>query len=247
MEFTYPRSDNFQRLTSFVTRAFPKGWIDLIQNNVTCNPEISIKDNIMLDDSRSCTSGKCTVAMIKKRLLREELIDPFPFEIKLGINTHEGLNPFIIARKVNHSTNLRIFKFRLLHMDIFTKERMFKFKMSDNDNCDFCGIKETVKHVLWDCSRARGLWNQVNMFLNGIEIDSEIEFENLFVGYNPTNIVLEGIITRFTQVLLRIDREKALSVENIRSELIQFARLNVSVKNDNDINKNIWKKIIGSL
>ncbi len=247
MEFTYPRSDNFTRLTSFVIKAFPNGWVKLVQDNITCNPEIILKDNIMLDDSKSCKSYKCTVAMIKKRLLKVESIEAFPYEIKLGIIKHEGLNPFTVARKVNYSTNLKIFKFRLLHMDVFTKERMFKFKMTENDNCDFCGIKETVKHVLWDCARARGVWNQLSLLLNEIELDTEIKFENLFVGYNPTNKALEGILTRFTQILLRIDREKAISMENIKSELILFAKLNASNRNENDSNIDIWKKIIGLL
>jgi len=247
MEFTYPRSDNFARLARLVVNAFAKGWIRLIQDNITCNSEIELADNIMLDNNKSVKSDKCTVAMIKKRLLTDNNRDPFPFESKLGITRHEGLNPFIVARKVNHSTNLKIFKFRLLHMDIFTKERMFKYKMTTNEKCDFCGVKETVRHVLWECQRARGLWNNLNILLSTSGNEAEICFDNLFVGFNPTNKVLECIITRFTQILLRIDRANAFSNELIRSELIQLATQNIFIKNESIIILNSWKQILGSL
>ena len=72
-------------------------------------------------------------------------------------------------------------KFRLLHMDIFTKERMFKFKMTQSENCDFCGIKENVKHVLCECGRARSVWNSLDIILSEAGITSEIKFENIFI------------------------------------------------------------------
>ncbi len=102
----------------------------------------------MVDINKPTKMLDCTVAAIKRGLLTINSTNLFPFERKLGIIPHEGINPFVTARIVNHSTNLRIFKFRLLHMDIFTKQRMFKFKMTQSEACDFCGELEDVKHVL---------------------------------------------------------------------------------------------------
>ncbi len=187
--------------------------------------------------------------MIKKRLTSEGNIEAFPFEAKLGIIRHEGVNPFIVARQTNHSVGLKIFKFRLLHMDIFTKERMFKYKMVTNENCDFCGVKETVKHVLWDCARARGVWNNLTIVLREIGLTTDIEFKNIFVGFKPTQIALEGIITRVSQILLRIDRENSVNERQLRLELLQLARQYIMVrfKSNMESERNIWEKLITNL
>ncbi len=247
MEATYPRSDNFERLAVMVLKAFPSGWVSLVRENIECNGSIVVRDNVVLEKGKVYKIESCSVGMIKKGLLREYIKDPFPFETKLGITQHEGINPFTVARIVNHSVNLKIFKFRLLHMDIFSKERMFKFKMTQNDNCDHCGLKETVKHVLWDCARAREVWNRLEVILRAVDIAKEIKFENIFIGYSPTDAVLEGIITRVTQILLRIDRENGIEERLLRYELIQLARQYVKVRLKSRADKDLWLKIVNTL
>jgi hypothetical protein len=243
MEASFPRSDRFGDLAKIVLKAFPDGWIRLIESNITCNPEINLRDQIVINCSKLINVGKCTVKNIRDSLFKDNTKFPIPFEVKLDIRQHDNINPFVIARKVNHSTNLRIFKFRLLHMDVFTKERMFKFKMTNNDRCDFCDRKETVKHVLWDCDRARGVWNNIILILHSAQIEIDIKFENIFIGYNPTNYVVEAIITRLTQMLLRIDRVNQLSNEIIKNEIDVLALQNISLKNVKSDMKELWQKI----
>jgi len=247
VEATFPRSDNFGRLACLVLKAFPAKWVSLIRENIECNDSLVLRENVALEKGKVFKIEQCSVSLIKKGLLREYEKEPFPFETKLGITQHEGVNPFMVARDVNHSVNLKIFKFRLLHMDIFTKERMFRFKMTSNENCDYCGNRETVKHLLWDCARARGVWNSLEIILRAVEITIEIKFENIFIGYSPTNTVLEGIITRVTQILLRIDRENSIDERLLRYEITQLARQYIKVRLKKEIDKNVWLKIINSL
>jgi len=246
MEATFPRSDNVSRICTLVLSAFPGGWIDLIKNNITCNPEINLSKFMVINCKNLIKTECCTVKNIKESLLQKSENGPYPFERKLGFYHHPGINPFLTARIVNHSTNLKIFKFRLLHMDIFSKERMFKFKMSDNDNCSFCGLKETVRHVLWECRRANMVWDHFKLFLIELEMEINLIFENIFIGFNPTDNVVEALITRVTQILLRIDRENSISSAQLRQEILVLAKQNVRERN-NITNRERWEKIIAKL
>jgi len=243
IESIYPRSENNNRLARLTLTAFPDCWKNVVASNIECNADINIRHHIMVFTNKPTKMLDCTVSIIKSGLLGNNGIMSFPYEIKLGINPHEGINPFITARKVNHSTNLKIFKYRLLHMDIFTKQRMFKFKMTQSELCDFCGEIEDVKHVLWQCARASRVWSFFNNILRGVDIQLNIQFENLFVGFNPTNQVVESIITRLTQIILRIDR--ANRVDNVvKHEIMLLAKKYMNIIAVENENKNLWQKII---
>jgi len=247
MESTYPRSDNSRRLSIIVLKAFPDNWISLIKNNIECNDNLVIEENIVVSNNKSINSKICTVAMIKNRLLAKVEDSTFPFMRKLNIVPHDGINPFLTARKVNHSINLKSFKFRLLHMDIFTKERMFKYKMTANEICDFCGMRETVRHVLWDCQRAKSVWEFTSARLSEVNIITNIEFQNIFVGYNPTNNVAENVITRISQMLLRIDRNNPIIDAKIKCEILLLARLNLKISKLNRVDKETWLSLCDRL
>ncbi len=243
-ESMHPRSDNIKRITEFVLRGFPKKWRELIESNIGCNSLLDIRANIVLDDKKVSTIYNCTVKTIKNRLITNSEIFIAPFESKLGIRGHDNINPFLTARICNYSTNLRTFKFRLLHMDIFTKERMFKYKMTESNRCDHCMEIETVKHVLWDCRRAREVWVVLGEIMQGLNLGIEVQFENLFIGYNPTNRVIEGIITRLSQIILRIDRQNGIETNTIKTEILQLAKINFLMPNKKIPDSDLWKKII---
>jgi len=247
-EVIFPRSDNLGSLATIVHNAFPVQWSTLIRENIGCNDRIELRNHIALDKDKVTLINNCSVSKIRKRLQSKvNLPRTDPFEQKLGITPYNDINPFIVARKVNLSTNLRIFKFRLLHMDIFTKERMFKFKMTANSNCDFCGLIETVRHVLWECGRARNVWETFERICNGVELNVGMSFNNIFIGYNPTNVVLEGVITRLTQMLLRIDRENPITEIMIKNEILLLAKINEKIKIKCLKDRQLWRRVINYL
>jgi exonuclease III len=243
-ESIYPRSENNSRLARLTLTAFPDCWKNVVANNIECNADINIRHHIMVLTNKPTKMLDCTVAKIKNGLLENNGIVSFPYEIKLGISPHEGINPFIVARKVNHSTNLKIFKYRLLHMDIFTKQRMFKFKMSQSEMCDYCGEVEDVKHVLWQCARANRIWIFFDTILRGVGIQLNIHFENLFIGFNPTNQVIESIITRLTQIILRIDRVNGVENNVVKHEIMLLAKKYLHINPHENENNIIWRNII---
>jgi len=228
-ESMFPRSDRFHRLSLNTLSAFPSIWITKITENWECQSEVNLGDNLSLSVDKPVKCTSLTVASIRNRILQKSNT-PFKFVSKLGIVQHENINPFIVAREVNQSIAQKIFKFRLLHLDIFCNERMFKFKMVQSKNCDRCGCVESIRHVLWECVRASRVWDYLNNILTVQGYNITVSFDSLFVGFAPTNPVVECIITRLTQLLLQIERNNDFDLEFLKKILVSHVILNLQCK-----------------
>jgi asparagine synthetase B (glutamine-hydrolysing) len=62
------------------------------------------------------------------------------------------------------NVKLRHIYYRLITKDFFTMEKMFKYRMVDNNKCKRCGEVETYKHLLWECREAKNIWQLFNEF-----------------------------------------------------------------------------------
>jgi hypothetical protein len=68
---------------------------------------------------------------------------------------------------------------RILNGDIFCKERLFRFKMIDNNRCDRCGDIETSQHMLIDCPDANKIWSHLRNILMTINIEFKVDIYNV--------------------------------------------------------------------
>jgi len=225
-EAMYPRSDLFGNLAGNVLTIFPQTWIHVIKENWECESGIELDLNMSLNKDKPVACRSISVAMIRERILLRDHSTP-KFVSKYGVQIRGTNNPFLTARKVNHATSLKIFKYRLLHGDIFCNERMFKFKMVDSPNCKRCGRVETVKHVLWECVRAKKLWNLFNSILFSLGYANKVDFDSIFVGFIRTELVIESVITRLTQILLNIERETDIEDIVLCRMLVSFISINI--------------------
>ena len=73
--------------------------------------------------------------------------------------------------------------YRLISKDFYTKERMFRFKMSRDNECSRCGEIETYRHLFWGCNGARSVWNAFNDYLSSKDLaQSAVNcYEDVFV------------------------------------------------------------------
>ena len=55
--------------------------------------------------------------------------------------------------------------FRLISGDIFSKERMCRFGMINNNLCERCQQVESTRHFLWECVEARNIWELFNTWV----------------------------------------------------------------------------------
>ena len=62
-----------------------------------------------------------------------------------------------IAKMAN--TKLQTIALRSIHGDIYSKYRMKKFGMVEQDNCERCGKSETIEHHLLECDYVKSIWS----------------------------------------------------------------------------------------
>jgi hypothetical protein len=136
-------------------------------------------------------------------------------------------------RRTCRNSKLRNIYFRLINNDFFTRERMFKYKMIDNDRCTRCGQIETVKHLLYECEHSKRIWNLYNeiLILNKQETEQVLKYNSIFqIGrMAATNIIK----IRLIQCLIQIERPRDWSQDNIKTvikEIMNMEKYN-SIKN----------------
>ena len=240
-EANFPRSDRIGQCAKNTLAKFPDNWLIAI-TEMEGDPGVDIRSNLALRYNQPTNILKVTVKSVRKCILKSPSCNPFTFEHKLGINRLPDINPFVTNRISNISEKMRIIKFRLLHCDIFSKERMFRFKMVECPNCKFCGEIETIKHQLWDCQRAKVIWEFINTLIRQCSLGQEISFESLFTGFTQINTTKEAIMTRIIQMLLQIDRSGNVDTRYIKTEINFLAAMYIK-QNKIIHNMNEWNKL----
>jgi len=245
VEKYYPRSDIFRQLATTVVGAFPSKWENEVMSNIECNSDIDIRLNIVLENLKPVQMIHCSVKKIRMRLVKLENIVP-KYSSSFNMAPHDGINPFLSARISNYASSQKIFKFRLLHGDIFTRERMFRFKMIDNDQCLVCNETETLEHAVWLCPRAGLVWRALDNMLESLNLRYTITFESLFIGISPVNRVLETLITKLTQSLLSYDRSSNYSDQNIKNIIFNYAIIHKYKfkRKNNQSESTMWENIV---
>ena len=71
------------------------------------------------------------------------------------------------------------------------------------------------------------IWCRLGLVFKNYDPGGEITFETLFIGYNPTNTVLESIITRVTRSIVTRERDEVVQVQKIRHEVLEHCSINI--------------------
>lgn len=140
---------------------------------------------------------------LSSKQIREAISNDLPmcvFKVGLVLLPSEALNIFNSLKKVT-STRLKSLYLRFLHGDIYTNERLFRFGLREDPNCDKCHEIDTLEHRLESCMYSKDLITKT------IELTSkianlnprEIDFLQLSLGaYLNTN---ETILTIHSEIL----------------------------------------------
>jgi hypothetical protein len=161
-------------------------------------------------------------------------IEEQDFKTKLGVE-HFDNNEVIKFRQKCQNAKLRNIYFRLINNDFFPKSRMLKYKMTNDENCSRCGMRETSRHLLYDCHQSMKIWQLYNAILSTImqKQDQVNIYDDIFktCRHPAVNIVKIKII----QSLIQIIRPSNWSENNIIDlikELMNLEKYN-SIKTRN--------------
>ena len=78
-----------------------------------------------------------------------------------------GYDPTQLAKFREQCKNMKLrnIYFRAVSRDFYTKERMLRFGMSRNDQCERCGLVETYSHLFWECAESSRVWRAFNEYM----------------------------------------------------------------------------------
>ena len=64
--------------------------------------------------------------------------------------------PFKLTKK---HIKLSMFQFKINHHILYTREKLFKAKITDSDPCHVCESMQTVEHLFVECQHVHCFWN----------------------------------------------------------------------------------------
>lgn len=225
-ESRFPSSDEIGQLSKYILSFFPEPWAEVVTSADDVNSDISYENEFPLLNSSLTNYQAITVKNLRKTFM--ELVEPPPqpyltkssFEFDGPVPEH---NPYLILRKAIRTPRDRFFKYRILHGDIFCNERNYKFKMATNPYCEFCGnqnIIESVRHCLWECSRAKNVWNHLNVIISeSYGIGNYITYDTIVMGGNSPIMLVEYIILIALKLILKKDRSHEITSNMLCNEI----------------------------
>ena len=103
-------------------------------------------------------------------------------KLSIDITQDEYLRLFMTNYKTTRVTKLRNFQYRLLLLKVFTNDILYKWKIKNSNECDFCDKKQTIIHLLIQCTVSVEVWK----YLRDIFFGPEYKWE-------PKNIIFNQV------------------------------------------------------
>ena len=126
-----------------------------------------------------------------------------------------------LGRKIKSLNNIKLktILLRAIHGDIYCATRMKKFGMMESDECQRCGLPETIDHLLFSCQYTKCLWKNV-------EKVTHIKNESLAIILGCSDIHDKTTLTLHSElirILLAIDRPTKPPNEILKNTLTRLS------------------------
>lgn len=90
-----------------------------------------------------------------------------------------------MALECTKEVKLRELQWKILHNIYPTSTLRFKMKLRNDENCVFCGQRDTISHFFVDCSFINKIWNKAEYYIF-CEVGSQIKLDEktILIGFN---------------------------------------------------------------
>ena len=190
--------------------------MNLNLNYMGAQPELALK---ILKRNRLLDLRKLTSKEIRCCI---KAYDPIcVYKVGLILTPGENLNWTNALRKVK-SVRHKSILLRVSHGDIYSKERLTRFGLTDSPLCPRCGDIETTSHKLIECNYVARIW------------DSALQITNKLKVINPNNVdrvqAIMGATMNTDPLILSIHAELLLRILRIKEDANYLIRPKVMVK-----------------
>ena len=118
----------------------------------------------------------------------------------LALNPGESLSLFLKLSKLSGIAHKSIL-LRLIHGEIYTKERLYRFGMIDSPKCPRCDEIETLMHKFCDCDYVRRIWNKATEVLGTTSNNDRAKDILAISSYGTARLTLNAEIIQRIQFL----------------------------------------------
>ena len=183
---------NFEFLK--LKRAFPQQWLQFLRSTDS-HKESPLSDSTLIQVSTgdlvnvNKTNAKIFYLFLTRRKqLMPPVIHYWNYVLKLGTEIDwKKIMLFKFGKMFENK--VKQFNFKLLHRIIPSKDNLYRWKISDEDLCHRCNVKETTQHILFYCKQANTFWKIVtNLIFNIFKIQIDMNEQILIIGYYIGNM-----------------------------------------------------------
>ncbi|XP_078367898.1 uncharacterized protein LOC144651783 [Oculina patagonica] len=86
--------------------------------------------------------------------------------IKAGFSNQNISAVYLLPFKVTKNIKLSMFQFKINHHILYTRDKLFRAKITDDDECQLCGTRQTLQHLLAECQHVQIFWNLFTSWWN---------------------------------------------------------------------------------
>ena len=223
---------NRLRRLRMVLQAFPAGLVELASTfNEDNNVDTDVRYSIM-GENQNWLNLKIVTTKELQSILKINLgkVSSQDHKTKLGIEEFDKDN-IIKFRNKCKNIKLRHVFYRLISGDIFSKERMCRFGMINNNTCERCQEIESTKHLLWECAESKNIWELFNIWITNNNPSSNLinEYRNIY-GIDDSAHVCK-VKMKIIQEMIQIERPRGWNIDRIN--LISKNIKNIELYNKN--------------
>ena len=128
---------------------------------------------------------------------------------------------------------------------------LYRCNITNTSLCDFCSMNiETNKHLFWECTVSRGLWTELEIFLNNNGIMININYELISFGYldqSSYTSLLNCILFYAKNFIFKNKYEKTLPSFNNFKKYLQYhenlERIIATAKDKIQIHEIKWNQL----
>ena len=84
------------------------------------------------------------------------------------VNKDRWTKIFKSSTTICKETKLKEFQFKLIHRTIVSKKELFRFGIKEDDDCIYCGEKDSIEHSLIDCTFTKWFTQKVLNWFNQV-------------------------------------------------------------------------------
>ena len=153
----YSCESNFLQYYQVVS-AIPKRLWSLARCSDTINRSFSTQNDNIFSLNESTQINLCKAKskdfynLFNVKIHTEDHTGPKRWSEKLSLNKDVWTRIFKSLKNICKDTKLKEFQFKLIHRTIVTKKELFRFGIKTDDECLYCGDKDSVEHSFIECA-----------------------------------------------------------------------------------------------